>query len=71
MDEPNGYLGTILSGSGATYSVSVTQDGLIFSTVTATALNITDPLEDVPDGTQVIVLKVGSVYYFQVPVWLP
>lgn len=65
----NGYKGEILSGSGTTYSVSVTQDGSTFETVTATAMNL-DSGADVPDGTDVVVIKIGANYFFQPPVFL-
>lgn len=66
----NGFLGTVVSGSGTTYTMDVTDaDGATTTGVTVTALNI-DAGEDVPDGSQWIVVKIGTNYYFQPPVFL-
>jgi len=66
MAAPNGFAGNIASGSGASYVINIV--GGVPPTVSATCLNI-DSGEDVPNGTGVILVKIGSTYYFTVPLW--
>jgi hypothetical protein len=65
MPAPNGYVGTISSGSGTTYVVTISGLG----TVSATCVQI-DAGETIPAGTKVLIIKDGSVYKFTVPVFL-
>ena len=61
----NVFTGTVVSGSGSTYDVTL-NNGV---TVSVTQMQI-DSGETIPAGTSVIVVKVNSVYRMQVPVWM-
>jgi hypothetical protein len=64
-----GFIGIIgAQVSPSTYKVTLTTAGGAL-VVTATVGQI-DPSATIPAGTSVIVVQVGTVYYFQVPVWM-
>lgn len=64
----NAFAGYVVSGTGFTYVVRIfTEAGT--KDVTVTQLQIHGS-ETIPAGTGCIVVKTGSVYYMQVPVWL-
>ncbi len=65
MAAPNGFTGTVVSGSGSTYSVSIVGVG----TVSVSVPQI-DAAETIPAGKKILVVKEGSVYRSVVPVWL-
>jgi hypothetical protein len=63
--------GKVLSGSGSSYVVALYGSGSLTSvtkTVSVTQLQIATG-ETIPVGTWAPVMKVGSKYFFQVPVW--
>jgi hypothetical protein len=65
MAGPNGYAGTVESGTGGSYRVRL-NTGVV---VDVTQMQI-DPGETVDPGTKVLVVKVGvDDYRMQVPVW--
>lgn len=61
----NTFTGTVLSGSGATYSVRLG----IGQTVNVTQLQINSD-DIIPAGTRVLVVKEAGVFKMVVPVWL-
>ena len=65
MPSNQGFTGTVVSGTGATYSVTLNTG----PTVSVTQLQI-DPTETIPAGTKVIVIQIASLYYMAVPGWL-
>lgn len=62
----NAFDGTVLSGSGTTYSCALLPGGLV---VTVTMRNLS-PDADLPAGIRVPVIKSGNVYYGYPPVFL-
>lgn len=66
MSGPNGFTGTIQSGTANQYQVLLNNG----QTVTAECLAIADT-ETVPVGYKVVVVLVAGTYYFQVPLWAP
>lgn len=67
MASNQGFTGTVVSGTGNTYMVQITNP--TGATVTATVPQI-DSSQSVPAGTSVILILVGGLYYFQPSVWL-
>lgn len=61
----NGYVGTVVSGSGTNYVVNLT--GLGNTNVKQQQI---DADETIPAGTKVIAIKDGTIYKMQVPVFL-
>jgi hypothetical protein len=71
---PSAYPGTIVSGTGNVYVVElikgVDEEGdLILENETVSQMQIASGSQ-LPAGTKCIVVKIGSTYYMQVPVWL-
>lgn len=66
MDEVNGYKGTIVSGTGSTYTMNVTGVG----NVTATTVHPLASGEQVPANSGWLVVKISGVYYFNPPTWI-
>ncbi len=68
---PLAFPGVIVSGTGATYQANIYLNGLsgAATTVTVTQLQISSS-ETIPVGTSCLVVKSGSNYYAQIPVWL-
>lgn len=67
-----GIPGTIVSGTGDTYLVSIPNSGVVGGTknVTVKQLQI-DPDATIPVGTSVVVfIGTGGTYFMAVPVWL-
>ena len=62
------FPGTVISGSGNAYSVSILVSG-VAETVDVTQMQIAVD-EVIPSGTSCIVVKSGPIYYMVVPVWL-
>lgn len=60
----NLYVATVVSGSGASYTVSLDSG----TTATATLLNGTVSTELSP-GVVVMAVKIDTAYYFQAPLW--
>ncbi len=65
---PTAFAGTVVSGSGSSYQVSILVSGAS-QTVSVTQRQI-DASETIPAGTSALVVKDGGNYYMQVPVWL-
>ena len=62
----NGYVGTILSGSGNTYTVAIAGVG----NVTAHPLSTLNSDEKVPAGTSWLFVKSAGSYYFNPATWV-
>lgn len=62
---PNGFIGTVVSGSGSSYQVAISGLG----TVPVTQQQI-EASETIPAGTKAYVVKEGQTYKMCVPVWL-
>ena len=66
--EPNAYAGTVISGSGSTYTVDlIGVDDPASVTVTVLGLDSSETLEA---GFGLIIVKIGSSYYSAVPMWV-
>ena len=65
MAAANGFTGVIASGSGSSYTVTLSGGG---GTVSATCLGIASD-QTIPVGFGVTLVKTGSSYYFTVPLW--
>lgn len=63
---PTAFFGTVLSGTGSSYQVSLLPDNKVVLVTQGQILNT----EQIPAGTPVVVIKAGSSYFMQVPVWL-
>lgn len=63
---PGTFRGTVVSGTGATYLVSLAGKP---DPVTVTQMQI-DAGSTIPAGTKAAVFKIGSSHFMQVPVWV-
>lgn len=60
--------GTVISGAGDTYQVSIpTPKG---PAIVICKIVQIDPTETIPAGTGLILVRMGKTYYAQVPVWV-
>lgn len=66
--ETSAFTGTVLSGSGSTYQVRIDTGVGSTAVVTVTQKQI-DSGATIPAGSGVVVVKIGSSYKMQFPVW--